>query len=203
MGWRAAARSLPWTGGVKLAQMDSPTRYSRTAIALHWLLVVLLAAQISFGWFLEGVERGTPERGIYVNLHKSTGMLLGVLIFFRLIWRLTHRPPAYALSTPAWQRATARWTHVLLYAAMVIMPLSGYLASNFSKYGVNFFNRIKLPPWGIENPTAYAFFNQTHVITSTIFAALIALHILAALTHLLKKDGLFSRMWPVRGAKSG
>lgn len=181
--------------------MNTPTRYSRTAVLLHWLLVVLLAAQIGFGWFLESVERGTPERTIYVNLHKSTGMVIGLLILFRLYWRLTHRPPALPESMPAWERSATWWTHLLLYACMVIMPLSGYIASNFSKYGVNFFNSLKLPPLGTENATVYAIFNTTHDVTSWILVSLIALHALAALRHLFRKDGLFSRMWPDRGAQ--
>jgi cytochrome b561 len=97
---------------------------------------------------------------------------------------------------PTWERVAAKWSHVLLYVCMVVMPLSGYVASNFSKYGVNFFNSYKLPPWGNDNASVYAFFNTTHVITSGIFIALIALHALAALRHAFHKDGIFSRMWP-------
>lgn len=179
--------------------MEPATRYSRMAIVLHWLLVALLAAQIGFGWFLEEVERGTPERTIYVNLHKSVGMVIGLVILLRLYWRLTHRAPALPESMSGWKRTLASWTHVLLYVGMLIMPLSGYIASNFSQYGVNFLNRIKLPPWGVEDAAVYAFFNRTHVITASIFAALIALHVLAAILHLVKRDGLFSRMWPTRG----
>ena len=63
------------------------SRYTSTAIVLHWLLVVALFAQIAFGWFLGDVPRGTPERTIYVNLHKSTGMVIGAIILL-LIYRL-------------------------------------------------------------------------------------------------------------------
>jgi cytochrome b561 len=81
---------------------------------------------------------------------------------------------------------------------MVAMPLSGYVASNFSKYGVNFFNSWKLAPWGAEDATIYAAFNRTHLVTSWLFVSLIALHVLAALRHLAAKDGIFERMWPKR-----
>jgi cytochrome b561 len=173
--------------------MESSTRYSRTAIFLHWLLVALLLAQIGFGWFLDDVPRGTPARTIYVNLHKSTGIIL-----LRLAWRLTHRAPALPASMPGWERLAARWSHVLLYVCMVVMPVSGYVASNFSKYGVNFFNSVKLPPWGPNDATLYAVFNQTHVVTAALFVGLIGLHVLAALRHLAGRDGVFSRMWPAR-----
>jgi cytochrome b561 len=134
-----------------------------------------------------------------VNLHKSTGILIGLVILLRLYWRMTHRPPALP-PMPSWERVAAKWSHVMLYVCMVVMPASGYIASNFSKYGVNFFNSIKLAPWGMEDATVYAFFNKTHLVTSWLFAGLITLHVLAALRHLAAKDGVFNRMWPKASA---
>jgi cytochrome b561 len=174
--------------------MIPSSRYSRTAVALHWILAVLLLGQIGFGWYLGDVPRGTPDRTIYVNLHKSIGMTLGVLILFRLYWRLRHPAPALPAEMPAWERTAAGISHVVLYACMIVMPLSGYLASNFSKWGVNFFNAIKLPPWGVENQTVYDALNATHVFTSYVFVTLIALHAIAALRHLVRRDGIFARM---------
>lgn len=182
--------------------MESRGHYSKTAVVLHWLLVIALLAQIGFGWFLGEVPRGTPERTIYVNLHKSTGILIGLVVLLRLYWRLTHPAPALPATMPAWQRTASRHSHALLYVCMLVMPLSGYVASNFSKYGVSFFNAVKLVPWGTDDATVYALFNRIHLVTSWLFVALIALHALAALYHLAAKDGVFARMWP-RRAGSG
>src|SRR5713101_7554832 len=134
--------------------MTSPDRYTGVAIALHWLLAALVLGQIAFGWYLQEVPRGTPARTVYVNLHKSTGLTIGVLI----------------------------------------MPAAGYLASNFSKFGVNYFNAVLLPPWGFDDKRIYAVFNTTHVVTSYVFVTLIVVHILAALRHLFLRDGVFRRM---------
>jgi cytochrome b561 len=79
---------------------------------------------------------------------------------------------------------------------MLVMPLSGYIASNYSKYGVNFFNTIKFPPWGVDDKAIYGFFNTTHIVTSYVFLTIIAIHVLAALRHAFRRDGIFSRMWP-------
>lgn len=174
--------------------------YTRTAVVLHWLIAVLILAQIGFGWFLHDVPRGTPDRTIYVNLHKSIGMTIGVLILVRVYWRLTHPAPLFPLSMPAWERVAARASHAALYACMLIMPLSGYIASNFSKWGVNFYNVIKMPPWGVESEAVYSALNATHIVTSRIFIALIALHVLGAVRHLVLRDGIFWRMWPPRSA---
>lgn len=172
--------------------------YTRTAIALHWLIALGIFGQILFGWSLEDIPRGTPARSWYVNLHKSTGLTLGLLIVFRLCWRWLHQPPSLPLSIPAWERIAASASHLSLYACMLIMPLTGYLASNFSKYGVRYFNTILLPPWGMDDERIYAVFNGAHIATSYVFVALIVVHVISALRHAALRDGIFQRMWPSR-----
>ena len=169
-------------------------RYTRVAVVLHWLIALLLFGQIGFGWFLESIPRGTPARGFYVNLHKSTGLTLALLILARLVWRIVQRPPELPSLMPLWERTAANWSHVALYVCMLGMPLSGYIASNFSKYGVKLFNSVTLPPWGTDDARIYAIFNTTHQVLSYLFVALIVAHVLAALRHLARKDGVFDRM---------
>lgn len=175
------------------------SRYTATAITLHWLIAVLLLGQFAFGLTLDGIPRGTPERGLYVNLHKSSGMLIGLLVLLRVGWRLTHKPPPLPATMPPWQRHAARWSHVILYLCMVALPLSGYLASNFSKYGIKFFNIVHLPPWGPDDRGWYLLFNQIHHLAALVLAAFVVLHVLAVLKHMLiDHDGLLLRMWPAR-----
>jgi cytochrome b561 len=84
---------------------------------------------------------------------------------------------------------------------MLVMPAAGYLASNFSKFGVNLFNAVLLPPWGVDDRRLYGMFNTIHVVTSYVFVALIALHVAAALRHLYLRDEIFLRIWPARGSR--
>ncbi|HJV61054.1 MAG TPA: cytochrome b [Albitalea sp.] len=173
------------------------SRYGRVAVALHWLVGTLLLAQIAFGFLLDELApRGTPARAGVINLHKSLGIVLGALIVLRLAWRLAHRPPPMPLAMAPWQRAAALAGHRALYACMVVMPLSGYLASNVSKHGVRLFG-LALRPWGPDLPALYAFLNGVHVATAWAFAALIVVHVAAALKHrLVDRDQVFVRMWP-------
>jgi cytochrome b561 len=175
-------------------ERDASTHYTRVAIVLHWLIAALLFGQIAFGWFLESVPRGSPMRGFYVNLHKSTGMTLALLILVRVIWRLMNPPPPLPSFMPSWERRAAQWSHWALYACMLGMPLSGYIASNFSKHGVKFFNTLTLPPWGVDDPRVYALFNTTHVVLSYLFVAVILVHVIAAVRHAVYRDGVFARM---------
>jgi cytochrome b561 len=176
----------------------SGTRYTRTAIALHWLIAVVILLQIPFGWYLQEIPTGTPARSWYVNLHKSVGITLGLVIVFRTVWRWLHPAPPLPDWTPRWQRVGANATHLGLYACMLIMPLTGYVASNFSKWGVKYFNTWQLPPWGVDDERIYAFFNGTHVATSYLLVALIVAHTVGALWHASRHDEVFRRMWPIR-----
>ena len=172
-------------------------RYTRVAILLHWLIALLVIGQIAYGYYLGDVPRGTPARGIAVNLHKSMGIVTGLLILARLLWRLAHTPPALPASMPGWQRAMAHVSHIGLYLCMVGMPLSGYIASNYSKHGVKFFNTWVWAPWGTDDKAVYGFFNTVHTSLAVVFVALVVLHVVGALSHLRsREDGVLKRMMP-------
>lgn len=176
--------------------MDPP-RYDRVAITLHWLIGLALLAQIGFGFLLDDIApRGTPARAATINLHKSCGIVLGVLIVLRLIWRQRRAPPAWPAVMSAAQQRAATLGHRALYACMLLMPLSGYIASNFSKHGVKFFGAA-LKPWGPDLPQVYNFFNVIHVATAFVFSALIVGHVAISLKHaLIDRNGVFSRILP-------
>ena len=174
-------------------------RYTRTSIALHWIVAGIILFLMAHGWYLHGVPRSTPARGIVVNLHKSIGVTVGVIILVLLWWRARHPAPPFPHTMPRWEARLARWAHAALYVCMVVMPLSGYLGSNFSKYGIKYFGFVTLAPWGVDDKPVYAVLNGAHVVTSYVLAALIAGHVLAVLKHaLVDRDAILQRMWPGR-----
>jgi len=171
------------------------TRYDRVAALLHWAIGLLLLGQIAFGFLVDEIApRGTPARAAVINLHKSFGMVLGVLILTRLAWRLAHSPPPWPATMTTAQQRAATIGHRALYACMVVLPLTGYVGSNFSKHGVRFFG-MPLRAWGPDWPAAYDVLGGVHAITAWVFALLVVGHVAAALAHgFLKRDGLFSRI---------
>ncbi len=175
---------------------EQPLRYDAVAIALHWLIGVALFAQITFGFALDEIApRGTPPRSTVINLHKSFGLVLGVAIVARLAWRVRHRAPPWPATMPSWQQRAATWSHCALYACMLLMPASGYVASNFSKYGVRFFGLL-LPPWGPDVPLVWKVFSSVHMATAWAFSVLILGHVIVAIKHALVDHALFARMRP-------
>jgi cytochrome b561 len=178
-------------------------RYDRVAVALHWVIGLALLAQIGFGFALDTLApRGTPARASVINLHKSTGIALGLLIVLRVAWRLRHAPPPWPPTLSALQQRAATLGHRALYACMLLMPLSGYVASNFSRHGVRFFGQ-PWAPWGPDLPAVYAFFNGVHVATAFLFAALTAGHVAMAVWHAwFRGEHVFARIWFVRTVRA-
>jgi len=173
-------------------------RYNHVAVVLHWAIGVALLAQIVLGWsMIEIPKNPVGVRAFWFNLHKSTGITIGLLIFGRIGWRLAHAAPNLPAKLPRWQRRAARASHVLLYVCMVTMPLTGFLGSSFSNFPIKYFG-VPLPNWGWDVPVLKAAFSAIHLGVACVFVALIVVHVTAALRHLRARDGVFDRMWPLR-----
>jgi cytochrome b561 len=182
-------------------QAGTPSRYTWQAIALHWLLAVLIIGMLWLGFSLEDIPRNTPARGFYVNLHKSFGVLVLLLALLRLAWRVRHKAPPLPAGMPSWQVRASAWSHGLLYLFTLLQALSGYLGSAFGKYGVKFFG-LPLPQWAWESKPVQTVFNNIHGVVAVVLLVLVALHVVAALKHLLiDRDQVFQRMWPGRRAR--
>jgi cytochrome b561 len=173
--------------------------YTRTAIVLHWLIGLCVLAQITLGLWMITIPKSPPGvRAYWFNMHKSIGITLAALIVLRLLWRFAHRAPPLPQTMPDWERIAAKANHALLYVCMIVMPVSGYLGSSFTKYPILYFG-IPLPQWGGDSPALKELCSQVHFITVSIFIALIAIHIAAAVKHwLVDRDGVARRMWFAR-----
>jgi cytochrome b561 len=172
----------------------SEDRYTATAIVLHWLIALLVIGNFAWGWWMQEIPKSPPGiRADAFNLHKSIGLTLVLLMAVRLGWRVRHpAPPLPAM--PVWQARAARWTHALLYVALIAMPVTGYLGSVYSGYPVKFFG-MALPAWGSKQAALKDFFAAVHLYASWLLAGLVALHVAAAVKHALAdRDGILGRM---------
>lgn len=161
--------------------MNISKKYTRLAIILHWLMAALIFLQLGLGWYMADLPKGL-ERSNIITLHKSIGLSVVALLLLRGIWRVTHLPPPWDNTIPAWQRRVAVYSHRGLYLCMLLQPLSGYLSSSFSGYRTAYFG-IPLPYWGWKDPYLNELFTNIHEFSAILFTILITLHILAALRH--------------------
>ena len=177
-------------------------RYTLTAITLHWLLAIGLTGLLAFGWYMVDLPF-SPTKLKYYNWHKWAGVTILALSVLRLLWRLTHRPPALpapmAAAMPRWQHLAHHGVHHLLYVLFFAVPLIGWAYSSAAGFPIVWFGVLALPDWVSPNPELAEAIKPWHMLTAYTLAALIALHIAAALKHqLLDRDGLLRRMWPGR-----
>lgn len=182
-----------------MADNSNVQRYDRVAIALHWLVAIGVFVMIGLGWYMTEIPKGAPTRTFYFNLHKSIGLTVGIIVLIRVVWRWNHAPPPLPANTPSWVLNASRLSHGLLYALLVLMPIAGFVASNFTKYGVTYFGLFKIGPYFPENRALWELFQGIHHAASEVLVIVIVIHILAAWKHLLiDKDGVFHRMLPGR-----
>lgn len=177
--------------------MDPVDRYTRPAIALHWLIAIGVLAQFALGWWMIDLPKSPiGVRAWWFNVHKSVGLTLALFIIARIAWRIAHSAPALPRELPRWQRLAAGASHAGLYLCMAVMPVSGYLGSSFTKYPIKYWG-MALPHWGWDAPALKELCSAIHYVTVWVFMTLVCLHVLAALRHLLLlRDGIFWRMWP-------
>jgi cytochrome b561 len=182
---------------VDIARMHPYRPYHSVSLALHWLVAVLVFGQIALGCWMLGIPKSPPGlRADWFNLHKSIGLTVAVLMIVRLAWRWHHRPAPLPQGMPAWQRKAAAANQALLYALLILQPVWGYLGSSFTRYPIKYFG-VTLPKWGWDSPALKDLFSALHLGTAWLLAAVLALHVAAALKHrLIDRDGVFERMWP-------
>lgn len=169
-------------------------RYDRFSVLMHWLMAAMLLAQLALGlWMTELPKDASGIRASWFNVHKSIGMLLGLLVIARLIWA-TMRPRVVELQLPRTQHVLALVNHRLLYVFMLLAPISGFLGSVYSGYPIRFFG-MKLPKLAERWDSAKALLSIVHEISVYAMLLLVAAHVLAFVHHqFILKDGLIRRM---------
>lgn len=169
------------------------SNYTRTAIALHWAVSGLVIIALAVGWVMTDMATSPLKLQVF-SWHKWVGVTILALFFVRGMWRLTHPVPA-PLPMPAWQRLVAHVLHGLLYAMLLLQPLTGWLFSNAAGRSIKYLNLIPLPDLVSKNPSLAPVFKEFHDTGATILAIAIGLHALAALKHhLINHDDTLRRM---------
>ncbi len=180
--------------------MNSPTdvirHYTRTAIALHWLMAVMILGSFCVGIYMHDLPLSPTKLKIY-SWHKWAGVSIALLLLLRIGWRLGHRPPASAAGMPHWQQLAAASTHHLLYLLMLAIPLSGWLMSSALGFQTVYFGVLPLPDLIGKNKELGELLKTVHMSLNFSMAALVMLHAAAALQHhFIDRDDTLTRMLP-------
>ena len=173
--------------------MQPSQRYTRTARTLHWVMAIPILILL----FLGQRTMGNHEAHLLPTIHASAGLVIVLMFAFRLFWRWKH-PPPQTLATSHWEVMAAKVAHVLLYAAMLLIPLTGWMA-----YTEHVRRSLGVRPaswFGFRIPLLPDFGINWHFIHNwggKLALALVALHVAAALKHhFYNRDDTLKRMLP-------
>ncbi len=204
-----------------MATQDTSTRYGSVAQTLHWTTALLAVALLVIGKM--GLVDAEHAGSAGFMWHGSLGVLVLALVAARLLWRLVSAPPQFPPTMTRFARIAATTMHFSLYALLVALPLSGWLAASAEGSNVNFFNVATIPAWeGTAAPPAASaalprmqptpetagqdsedLAKEVHELLGDALIILVGLHILAALKHeFVDHDGLIRRMLPAFRPKS-
>ena len=174
----------------------SPARYTGTAVILHWLAALLILGNVAFGLYMVDLPL-SPSKLRYYSWHKWAGVTVFLLSAARLLWRLSHRPPALPASMPAWQRRAASLTHGLLYMLFFAAPFSGWLFSSAAGFPTVYLGLVQLPDLLAKNRELADVLKVVHRSITWSLGGLAILHAAAAIKHhVVDRDDVLRRMLP-------
>ncbi len=172
--------------------MSRPVRYHPVLVVIHWASALLVILMLLAGMFSLKQMPNTEAKIPSLALHMAVGIAILLLTGLRVVVRLSTRLPAPATTGNAFLDAIGRLTHVLLYAGMIGMGISGLGVASQAGLFDSVFERsgAPLPEDFFAFPARYG-----HGYLALALLALIGLHIAAALYHqFLRGDNLLARM---------
>jgi cytochrome b561 len=177
--------------------MDHPNaRYTPAAIALHWIVGLLIIGNLCFGLYLVGLPL-SPQKLRWFSYHKWVGVTILLLAAARLAWRLRHPAPPLPESMPAWEKRAANASHALLYFLFFAAPLSGWLMSSALGFQTVYLGLFPIPDLLSKDPALGEALKVVHRSINYTMAAVIVVHAAAAIKHHVHdRDDVLARMLP-------
>ena len=168
--------------------------YGSLAKALHWLVAIGLFALIYLGLEQAGMERGDEKSRIRF-IHASIAAIILVLMTIRIVWRFMNDVPAHPADMPAWQRMSSSVVHWGLYLTVFAQLMAGAMVVGTGGKGIPVFGLFTIPVPVTENHDAHEWWEEIHEFVWKPVAALLIVHILAALyNHFIVKNDVVRRM---------
>jgi cytochrome b561 len=174
-----------------------PAAYHPAARALHWLTVLLVLSTIPVGALMVEPGWSRPVGNAMFIWHKNVGVAILLVVVVRLAVRWRHPPPPLPASVPALQARLAGAVHAALYALLLIMAVSGYVRVVAGGFPLETLDAIGFPRLAPRSDALAEAAKGVHAAARIPLVLLILAHVGAAAFHgLVRRDGVFARMWP-------
>ena len=183
-------------GTVIMPLKNTTERYGAVAKLLHWLIAIAIIGMLIVGYVMTHWLTGAT-RGQIIGMHKSMGLTILLLMIFRIIWRLTNKPPSLPHTIPKSQQRLARAMHFALYVLIIVTILVGWSMSGFGGHDTYFWGWFKATLPLTKNARLGAIGETLHYYLAWTIAIFVLLHAIAALHHHFRlKNNVLRSMWP-------
>lgn len=179
--------------------MERQHQYTMLTRFLHWLVAAMVLMTLPIGVIM--LQTGLPRdlQNTLFILHKNGGVIILLLVVLRLVWRVRYPAPPRPASLPVAQARIAQGAHIALYAALLVMAVSGYIRVRAGGFPIEMLDMLGAPTLVPRSDSLAETAKAVHANARYVLAVLILAHIAAGLNHLRKKDGVFARIWPPLG----
>jgi cytochrome b561 len=174
-----------------MSVFGTENRYGLVAQAIHWVTALLVLS----AWLIAG-SWGRDETAPVMGLHQSLGFTVFLLVLVRLVWRLFDtRPPKPAV--PGLMAFAARVSHWLLYALLVLVPLSAIVGTWREGHDLLVYGNEIAPMIATSRRLGHQIL-EIHQLLADALIWLAGFHALAAIFHhLVLRDRVLRQMLPV------
>lgn len=182
---------------------NSSAGYGSLTKLLHWLIVVLFAAQYLSATIMLRTPADATTLGLgqdtYYNWHKSLGLVALAVAVARILNRRAGELPPWAPGLTLVEQKIIHRAEQLLYAAMLLMPLSGFVYVMAGGYGVLLFGVVPLPNPLPLSPLLAVTAKWVHVASALLLLLPLGAHLAIVLGHHFGlRDRLLHRMLPAK-----
>jgi len=185
---------------------NSTHTYGAITKTFHWVTALLIITLFPLGAIANRLPYETSEqlaqKAWLFSLHKTLGVTLFAVAVLRILWTLTQKKPGLLNANKPLESWAAETVHWLLYGALVIVPLSGWIhhaaTSGFAPIWppISTYIGQSLPLIPKSETIAHLFAGIHWVSTKVLLLALL-LHIAGAIKHhVIDKDLTLKRMLP-------
>ncbi|CQD07639.1 cytochrome b561 family protein [Mycobacterium europaeum] len=180
-----------------MKQGNAATRFALPARLLHWLMAPMVIAQLLIGVTMVASLSYYPR---LLAFHRQLGVLILAFAVVRLGNRLMHRPPPFLSTMSGAERRLATWSEYLLYALLLVQPLTGWATLSAARVPVTLVGPVKLPGIAPHSIDVFAVLRECHGAFAVLLFATFTAHVCAVLFHtLVLRDRLLDRMALWRG----
>lgn len=179
--------------GIIMAIMSDANRYGFISRLFHWVMAVGFLLMIIGGMVFGSLDFKDPQWATAKLMHTSTGVVMGVLLVARLLWRLVDEKPSLDFEAPN-MRMVANLTHKLLYVLFLTLVILGYIGATAHGKGLSWYNVVTLPSVVTDMELGKTA-RHYHGIVAFSLLGLVGLHVAAALKHhFINKNNVLMRM---------